>query len=214
MRRLGILAFAIVAIGFTKAEATPIYFTHQGTATVTIGSGDPVVLDYRIEARGEIENRQSLSGGSVLSIEHEYATIFTPGVGPGAFFGIVSPTRTLVDVSTGAVAFARGGDAGSSLITSSVDPAYQTWAMDTTIGPIAGTATHDTWYDAPPIEVNLGGAGGVMRFAPTTTAPYSFTASAGVPEPASCLLAGGLIAISLFARPVARAKRAIVATNV
>lgn len=206
MRRLGILAFAIAAVGFTKAEATPIYFTHQGTATVTIGDDDPVTLDYRIEARGEIENRQSLAGGSVLSIEHEYATIFTPGIGPGQFFGIVSPTRTLVDLNTGTVAFARGGDGGSSLITSSADSAYQTWAMDTDIGPIAGTATHDTWYDAPPIEVNLGGAGGVMRFAPTATAPFSFTTTTGVPEPASCVLAGGLIAISLFARSVARAK--------
>ncbi|MBA4105128.1 MAG: hypothetical protein C0485_05165 [Pirellula sp.] len=213
MRRLGILAFAIAAIGFTKAEATPIYFTHQGTATVTIGSGDPVVLDYRIEARGQIESRQSLSGGSVLSIEHEYATIFTPGVGPGEFFYIVSPTRTLVDVITGAVAFARGGDAGSSLITSSADLAYQTWTMDTSIGPVAGTATYDTWDDAPPIEVILAGEGGVMRFAPTTTAPYSLTATV-VPEPASCLLAGGLIAISFFARPVVRAKRALAETIV
>lgn len=213
MRRFGILAFAIVAIGFTTAEATPNYFTYQGTATLTIGSGDPVTLNYRILAGGQFENRKSLAGGSVLAIEHDFATIFTPGVGIGEFFYITSPTRTVVDLSTGTVAFARGGDAGSSLITSSADPAYQTWAMDTSIGPIAGTATHDTWYDAPPIEVLLAGEGGVMRFAPTTTAPFSFTAT-GVPEPASCLLAGGLIAISFLARSATRAKQTLAKTTV
>jgi hypothetical protein len=212
MRRLGILACVIVACGLAQAEATPVYFSYKGTATGTIGSSDPFTLEYEISARGEYENRKTLAGGTLLVLEHDAAQIKLPGAPPAGFFYISSPTRTVVNLDTGVVSFARGGDTGASLITGPASAALVGWQMDSSAGPVIGTATHENWYENPPIEATIVGEGGVLRFYPTTTAPFSFT-STGVPEPASCLLAGGLVAISLFARP-RRTKRTFAETTV
>ena len=189
--KVTVLAAAFAAIA-TTATADMIMFTQTGTGSGTIGTTPIVDAYFTITAFSDTENRMAVPLSGVLFEDHSRATIAIDGVGTYEF---LSGTRTFVNQSSGQIGFSRAGVGGYDLFSNLNSPAFATWDMLTSIGPITGIANLKQWNRYSPVETT----GGTLRF---DDGPCSCTFQAvvgPVPEPSALvLLAAGGVTLLAF----------------
>lgn len=171
----------VVVVG---ASAQPIYFTHEGRGTGTVGDQSFVRADFTITTAADISNIESY--GSGVFVNHDWARIEIEGLGS---FDFVSGTSTFVNNLSSLVGFSRT-DIGGDLFNGPGSDQFGSYGLDTEIGPITGMGQLFQW-DASPVETS----GGVLFMDFMNNGPATFTASF-VPAPASAVLMtlGGLVA--------------------
>lgn len=171
-------------------HAQNIFFRHTGeNGSGTIGTTTFTNRAFTVLATGNTGARQSFSGG--FFIDHVNASIDISGVGT---FNFVTATRTFVNNSFDIVGFSRAGGGGADLYNGPTSIAFDTWAMLTSIGPIAGSANLLQWTNSP-----VQTSGGVLVFN-SATMPAVFQATV-VPEPSTyALVATGLVALVVVSR--------------
>lgn len=164
----GLISLSIVG----QAEAAPITFIHQGSGSGTL-DGQPFGLsDFTITAKGDTDNRESLTAGFFTN--HDTASIFIDGIGT---FEFVTPTRTFI-TNANLVGFSHSGILGTDLFSGPLSASLDGWDMLTSIGPVSGNGSLQQW--------NLGNVqtdGGILFFNNGQT-PATFLA---IPEPLTIL---------------------------
>ena len=149
MRHLILILAAVCAVTFwaSPASADPITFIHTGSGS---GSLDGVLFDvseFTITATGDTSNRTSGMFPGIFIIPHDAASIDIVGLGTLTF---TEDTETFVNNGNEVVGFGRFFD----LFDGPVDPAFATWDMLSSIGPISGSGALMQW--APGVQTNLG----------------------------------------------------------
>ncbi|MDX2152709.1 MAG: PEP-CTERM sorting domain-containing protein [Bryobacteraceae bacterium] len=175
MRYLTVL---LLALSFAASlPAVPITFTHIGVGSGNLGDNFFESALFTIVATGDTSQRTSIPGG--FSIPHLSAAIFIEGFGPLTF---VSPTRTYVNNTFGAVGFSRGPNS-TDLFNGPTGTPFDTWDMLTSIGPIGGSGFTLQW-ELEDVVVDAG----VLYFSEGESTAV-FQAVTGVPEPGTFGLA-------------------------
>jgi hypothetical protein len=175
------LAVALVVFVPASVSASVLMLQHAGAGGGTL-AGQPFALsDFVITAYSDTNNRQPLSGG--WFIDHTSASVAIAGLGT---YDFVTGTRTFVNYSL--VGFSRAGANGVDLFNGPLDPAFSSWDMLSSIGPITGTGGLLQWTNSPQINTS----GGILIFDNASVANATFTAL--IPEPATL----GLLATSLL----------------
>lgn len=187
------IAVAAVLAAAGGAQAAMITFTHEGFGGGTIGDvsfGLTAPVRFVITAVGDTDNRD-LSITDLIWIDHDSASIAIDGVGT---FNFITATRTFVNQDNSVVGFSRAGAFGLDLFNGPQDPAFSTWDMLTSIGPISGDGGLLQW-DFGDVHTD----GGILFF---NGAPSDVTFTAVViPSP------GGAIALVALAGLSSRRRR-------
>jgi len=136
-------------------------FVHEGEGSGTLDGvpfGDTSSATFVFTA--EVNPADRRRTGSGWSIDHTTASITIDGVGT---FQFVTGTRSYVSNSHESVGFSRALDPGPGwdLFQGPSDPAFQSWEMDTSIGPITGTGELLQWG---PYWNSVHTTGGVLVF--------------------------------------------------
>jgi hypothetical protein len=180
-----LMAFACSSFG------SSITFTDITTASGTIGSTafkDDLIT---ISAVGNTSSIQSFSGGISLNVSS--ASITIAGVGT---FQFTTPTRFFDNTNSQTVGFSRAGIFGGDLINGPTNPAFSSWAMKTSIGPITGSGVILQWTISPVLT----SGGTLVLFNANPGVTFSADVST-VPEPGTLLLlATGLLCIGRFVK--------------
>jgi len=181
MKRMLVAAIAVIVLALAgPAGASTITYVDTGTGSGTINGLAFTNAQFVIHATGNTTNAQSF--GSGWFIDNTTADITIDALGT---FTFITPTRFFVNNGNDTVGFSRAGAAGADLYNGPTNPAFAAWTMQTSIGPILGSAFLLQWGFTPVIT-----SGGVLFFNDGAT-DGSFTATvAAVPEPASLVLLG------------------------
>jgi hypothetical protein len=179
------------------ANADTITFidTGSGSSSGTINGVAFSTSDFTINAVGLTENVTSPYPG-VLAINNDSASIFIDGVGT---FNFLTPTREFYNSAVPGVGFSRAPSAGGGdLYDGPISSAFSGWLMNTSIGPVTGTAGLFQWNFG---DVLTGG--GVLNFNDSGTdgvaGSFQAIVSSETPLPAALpLFATGLGALGLL----------------
>lgn len=184
-----LLAIATLTPGIARAET--ITFTQTGTGSGMIGTTPLVNAHFIITAFSDTDDRIQVSSG-IYSEDHTLATIAIDGIGNCQF---ITATRTFVNQKSGQIGFSRAGASGYDLFSNLNSPAFATWDMLSSIGPITGTANLKQWnWPYSPVETS----GGTLLFNDGSCS-CTFQATVGaVPEPSTSILLA-IAAISFLA---------------
>jgi len=181
-----LMAFACSSFG------SLITFTDITTASGTIGSTSFTSALITISAVGDTSNIQSFSGG--FSINDDSASITINGLGT---FPFITGTRFFVNNLNETPGFSRA--TGADLIDGPTDPAFSSWNMLTSIGPITGDTGQILQWTLIPVLTS----GGVLVLDNAYPTDITFSAQVGapVPEPGTLLLlATGLLGVGRFVK--------------
>lgn len=180
----GLLFLAFLFVLPVRASATVIAFEFKLSAAGSLEGRAFGLSAITITAVADTANRESImEGGRAVgySIDHTTAFINIASIGTLQF---LSGTRTFVhNVNYGGiVGFSRGTLGGVDLIVGPANPAFSTWNMLTSIGPITGNAGIGHWTQSQVLTTS----GSLQLYAgnPATT----FTAS--IPAPSSLAVMG------------------------
>jgi len=184
--RIAIVLLTVLLFGLAgRADAAPIMFTFETTASGTIGGNAFTNENIILKLTGDTDNRtgSALSpNADITQLIVDTATIEITNQGT---FQISTPISTFVNrdrMAVGAGNFLIPADFIGSLI----DPAFATWDMLSSIGPITSSGT--ILASGTPANDPIGTSGGDLRFnngSPSVT----YTATV-IPEPASLALLG------------------------
>jgi len=150
MRHLILILAAVCAVTFwaSPASADPITFIHSGSGSGSL-AGDPFdVSAFTITALGDTSNRISYGPG-IFTLPHDAASIDIDGVGTLTF---TEDTLTFVNNGNEVVGFSRPG---SDMFNGPVDPAFATWDMLSSIGPISGSGALMQWWAGMQTDLGL-----------------------------------------------------------
>ena len=89
-----------------------------------------------------------------FSLDDMTASILIAGVGD---FTFITATRTFVNNVVGEVGFSRSTTTGSDLYDGPVNAAFNTWQLNTALGPFSGSATLLQWGSPYPPVLTSGG---------------------------------------------------------
>jgi hypothetical protein len=166
--------------------ASSITFTDITTASGTIGSTSFTNDVITISAVGNTSSIQKIPLGFFINVSS--ASIMIDGVGTFLF---TTGTRFFDNTTSQLVGFSRAGITGADLIDGPTNPAFSSWAMKTSIGPITGTGSIFQWTLSP--VLTSGGTLALLNASPNVT--FSARVST-VPEPGTLLLvATGLLGV-------------------
>ena len=192
MTRIGTLFSALIFLVFASpAQTAPNTFIHTGSGSGTLNDvsfGALAPLSFTITANGFTEDVEI---GLFLSTPHDNASITIAGLGT---FDFLVPTMTFVNSISNAVGFSH---INADLFVGPNSAAYDTWQMNTSLGPVAGSTARLHQWDA----INILTSGGTLFFNPRTNIPATFQAIVGLetPLPAALpLFATGLSALGLL----------------
>ena len=182
------LCIGAVALAPVCAQAELITFTHEGLGGGSIGGDLFAPSEFVITAVGDTDDRELFPIGVGWFIDHTFASIWIDGVGS---FDFLVPTRTFVNnelfPEIGVVGFAHGGGMGNDLFDGPADPAFASWDMLSSIGPISNDGFLLQWDAGPPIETT----GGTLVF-DTASTPVTFTAVIPAPSVLAAFSVAGL----------------------
>lgn len=191
-----LLLTAIVAAG---VSAGPITFTFSGTGSGTIGGNPFASSAFTITALADTVNIVPLSGGGGFSLDNSSASITIAGQGT---FSFTTATREFVNNNSSGVGFSRGTQFGADLVYAASNPAFATYALDTSIGPFVGVGQLLQWSN--PTVTTSGGTLVFDNGNPTVT--FQATLGAAVPEPGSyVLILSGILGLVVMKRSARRA---------
>ena len=164
-----------------EADLMEIIFTGQGRGTL---DGQVfAVSNFTVTALGNTNDREQ-PHAHVWILPHQTASITINGLGT---FAVLSPTHTFVNQLGPIVGFSRSP--GADLLSGWTNPIFADWELNTSVGPIGGSAGTFQWNLEPLIETT----GGVLIF---ESQSFNGTFSATiVPAPGAFMLlavAGGI----------------------
>lgn len=187
---------ALTAMVAAWSSAATITFTHAGTGSGQIGGTTFTNADFVIVDTADTASRIAIPGG--WSINDLSASISIAGLGT---FTFLTPTRTFVNNVASFAGFSRSGASGDDLYFDPVNPAFASWDLLSSIGPISGTGQVLQWTSAfAAVNTNRG-----VLTINSGTNPGVFTAAVSVitatPEPSSlvflCLGLIGMVVVRL-----------------
>ncbi len=141
--RIFLITLALASLAAAASgQVPPIVFIHEGRGSGTLdgvpfGVGSPAA--FTITATGNLADRTNFGGG--WEIDHTTALITIDGGGSVQF---ITPTRTFVNNILGLVGFSRS-ITREDLFNGPQRPAFESWDMTGSIGPIDGTGTLIQW---------------------------------------------------------------------
>lgn len=143
MRHL-VLVLAVIgcvaAFSASSASAASILFIHESSGSGSLAGVPFDTSDFTIRATGDTNSRGFISGPDVYYIDHDTTTIEIDGLGT---LTLLEGTTTFVNNMYAGVGFGRAG--GSDLLDGPSDPAFATWDMLTSIGPVSGVGAAMQW---------------------------------------------------------------------
>lgn len=177
--RIAIL-FVLLIVTCKFSYGSSVTFTDTTTASGTIGStsftNDPIT----ILAIANTSSRQTFSQGFFINVIS--ASITIDGIGT---FTFTTPTRFFVNNKNQTVGFSRAGLLGADLIDGPTNPAFSSWAINSSIGPITGPGVIFQWTLSPVLT-----SGGTLVLS-NANPGVTFSANVStVPEPGTFLLLG------------------------
>ena len=195
-----ILAAACCAVAFSAspASAVPIIFIHDGVGSGSLAGVPFAATPFTITAIGDTSNRLSIMAG-VFAIPHDAVTIDIAGVGMMTF---LDGTRTFVVNAVEGVGFSSAS--GPDLFDGPFDPAFATWDMLSSVGPVSGNGALMQWGSG--VQTNLGllafdndvDFDDFSKWDVPTTFQAIVASVAPVPVPGAALL--GVLGVALTAR--------------
>lgn len=180
--KLAMISSALLVLA-SNASAAPVAFTFTGVGSGTLDAVPFTDAAFIITATGDTDDRTSFENGH--SIDHIGSMIEIDGIGS---LTVITATHTFVNFESQIAGYNRSSQ--GDLYYAPSDPAFATWDMLTSIGPISGEAELLQWGD--PLFESIETSGGVLVFSDSFT-NGSFQAT--VPEPG----AFGSSAIALLA---------------
>ena len=160
-----------------STQAAQIYLIHEGSPATGTLNGIPFNTEFIFHGIADTDDRLSFSNGFWL--EHSSATVELVGIGT---YDFVTGTRTYVNNQNSVVGFSRSvtTSSGLDLFSGPDDPLFDTWDLNTEIGPVSGLGRLIQWTNSDVVT-----SGGVLIFDSAFT---DVTFTAFIPEPASGLL--------------------------
>jgi hypothetical protein len=183
-------AVALMLCSAALVQAGAITYTEQATATGTLGSSAFNSALVTITFVGDTTN--VVCGGGFCYNAVGTATVNVAGVGTAAF---TSDTYRAFD-NQGAIAVGIADESSGASILDTYDSAFGTYDLTTAIGPVT-----DASFIRPDVtfSTDLGG------FNLQSVGDSTFTATTGIPEPATLAPFGaGLAVLSLLRKRVRR----------
>jgi hypothetical protein len=172
------LAFALLAFAAptTALHAAPITYTETVTASGTLGSTP--FANALVTLTQTADTANIVQSGVVIGIPATTSTVTVAGIGAGTF---TIPTATfVVPIASLGGLLAGPIDLTSFPIVALLNPAFATYDLQSSIGPLSGTAFINTGL---PFATTAGGL--VLT---STSSPATFQAV--IPEPSSLVLTG------------------------
>ena len=215
-RMIAVALTATMLGGPPDVFGNTITVTQTGVGTGTIGTTPFTAADFTITSIADTDSR--VQSGKAFGLPNESASILIDGVGSYQF---ITPTAIFVNNGSGEPGFQetasepQGGP--YDLFDGPQNSAFLTWGMQTSIGPISGTAELIQWFG----EVQT--SGGILNFQIAGSVPSTFQATVCTssrtlhPRPAWCRPLGlvayvwrhraktmvrGLLAVALLASAV------------
>jgi hypothetical protein len=178
-----LLAAAIVSLAAATSQAAPIIYTE--TATISGSLNDAGFSNNVITITGFTSTANIFPSGC-CSIATLNLSFSVSDVGSGTF---TDSTRVVANRSVGSAGFSDINLNRAILFTSS--PAFSTYDLSTSIGPIVGTAVLNAGFSFPT------SAGPLIIYAASDS---TFTAVTVVPLPAAAWLLGSALGLLAWTR--------------
>lgn len=125
----GSFVIALASVAHTAPGAIMTYI-HEGSG---VGSLDGVTFTGNFTITATADSANIVNVGGVYFVDHDSAIIEIDGVGS---FEFTTNTRTFVNNDLDLVGFSRDAVSGSDLTNGPTDLAFDTYSLDTQIGPI------------------------------------------------------------------------------
>jgi hypothetical protein len=193
--RASALACALAVVLPAAAKAHPITFADITIASGTIGQTSFTNALITISAFADTSNIAPIVGGDGFSLDNASASITIGSLGT---FTFVTGTRFFQNF--GLPGFSRASTSGFDLINGPAgEPAFSSWAMLTSIGPITGFGGVLQWSAGGPLPAVVT-SGGTLVLS-DGAADITFSARVSAPEPSTILLiATALLGLGRFMR--------------
>lgn len=187
----------MIALTTTAEGATVVttIFTYESSGTGRIGSTLFSDAPFVIEATADTQQRID-HGSGAYSIIHDASSISVEGVGT---FDFTVPTRTFVNNDVVGFSWITGGfPSAFDLLNSDPTPAFASWDLTTSLGPVQTTGRILQWGFFPSIAA-VPTSGGESFVSTANNVPYVFTATV-IPEAASSVLLCAVAMLGLARR--------------
>lgn len=201
MKSTILIAGMIITLLFliNNASSATITYIYTGHGSGDLGGVPFFNEDFTISATGNTADREN-HGAGIFSINNSTATINISDVGN---LTISSPTRLFVNNLENTVGFSHAGFGGLDLFNT-VNPAFGSWKMMNSIGPVDGIGKLIQWdgFGTDPDLDLVMTSEGILSFNDSFDVAATFQATVSpIPEPSTyALLLVGLGVMGFLAR--------------
>lgn len=142
-RIVGCVSVGVVGLIAGAANADPATYIYTGFASGTL---DGVEFTNRaITITGKADTTNRTSGPTFWRVSHDSATIEVEGLGT---LSVITETSTAVNSSTMRTVFGNV-PSNAALYLMGADPAFETWDLTTSLGPLNLASEFLQWAVAP-----------------------------------------------------------------